>query len=56
MKSRVRILAKYFLKAILLNKSFITKCPNIIVIVVYYLVYYILGISKWVRFLIALII
>ena len=56
MKSRARILAKYFLKAILLDKSFITKYPSIIVVVVYYLVHYILGISKWVRFLIALII
>ena len=49
-----RYLALYFLKAILLDKKFITKCPSIIVVVVYYLVYYILGISKWVRFLIAL--
>ena len=45
-ESRAGILAKYFLKAILLDKSFITKYLNIIVVVVYYLIYYILGISK----------
>ena len=55
-ESRAGILAKYFLKAILLDKSFITKCLSIIVAVAYCLAHYMLGISEWVRFLIALII
>jgi hypothetical protein len=45
-ESRARILAEYLLKAILLDKSFITKCPSIIVVVIYYLVRYMLGIGE----------
>jgi hypothetical protein len=46
MESRAGILAKYLLKVILLDKSFVTKRPSIIAAVVDCLAYYILGIGK----------
>ena len=51
---RARTLARYLLEAILPDKNFITKRPSIIVVVVYCLARYMLGIGKWVRFLVAL--
>jgi hypothetical protein len=45
-KSRAGILAKYFLKAILPDKSFVAKCPSIITAAAYYLARYMLRIGK----------
>jgi hypothetical protein len=46
MESRAGILAKYFLKAILPDKSFVAKRPSITAAAAYCLARYILGIGE----------
>jgi len=56
MESRAGILAKYLLEAILPDKSFVAKRPSMTAGAAYCLARCMLGISEWVRFLMALII
>jgi hypothetical protein len=53
-ESRSRILAKYFLEAILPDKSFVAERPSITAAAAYCLARCMLGMGKWVRFLAAL--
>jgi hypothetical protein len=54
MESRTGILAKYFLEAILPDKSFVAERPSITAAAAYCLARCMLGIGGWVRFLTAL--
>jgi hypothetical protein len=52
-ESKARILAKYFLEAILPDKSFVAERLSIIAAAAYCLARCMLGIGEWVRFLTA---
>jgi G2/mitotic-specific cyclin 3/4 len=54
MESRAGILAKYFLEAILPDKSFVAERPSITAAAACCLARCMLGIGEWVRFLTAL--